>query len=152
MRAGIGTPGPYARGRLRLEATALPRAEDFEVMTHQAAEAAALAVTRGVVFRATTSHGSTNASGKHSRAAPARCSARICRFCTTGWLHVCAGHLSFNGNLRPNHLSVAYITALIIVAYGSPLLEKREITLIRKPRPKPPSRRHRTSPRSRRQR
>ena len=39
-------------------------AEDFEVMTHQAAEAAALAVTRGVVFARDHVNGGANADGK----------------------------------------------------------------------------------------
>ncbi len=40
-------------------------AEDFAVMTNQAAEAAALAITRGVVFARDHVNGGAGSNGKH---------------------------------------------------------------------------------------
>ena len=66
IRAGIGNPpGRMPVADFVLKQLRSREAEDFEVMTHQAAEAAALAVTRGVVFARDHVNGGANASGKH---------------------------------------------------------------------------------------
>ena len=66
IRAGIGTPpGRMPVADFVLKQLRSREAEDFEVMTHQAAEAAALAVTRGVVFARDHVNGGANANGKH---------------------------------------------------------------------------------------
>ena len=66
IRAGIGNPpGRMPVADFVLKQLRSREAEDFEVMTHQAAEAAALAVTRGVVFARDHVNGGANANGKH---------------------------------------------------------------------------------------
>lgn len=66
IRAGIGNPpGRMPVADFVLKQLRSREAEDFEVMTHQAAEAAALAVTRGVVFARDHVNGDANANGKH---------------------------------------------------------------------------------------
>lgn len=66
IRAGIGNPpGRMPVADFVLKQLRSREAEDFEVMTHQAAEAAALAVTRGVIFARDHVNGGANANGKH---------------------------------------------------------------------------------------
>lgn len=66
IRAGIGNPpGRMPVADFVLKQLRSREAEDFEVMTHQAAEAAALAVTHGVVFARDHVNGGANANGKH---------------------------------------------------------------------------------------
>ena len=66
IRAGIGNPpGRMPVADFVLKQLRSREAEDFEVMTHRAAEAAALAVTRGVVFARDHVNGGANANGKH---------------------------------------------------------------------------------------
>ena len=66
IRAGIGNPpGRMPVADFVLKQLRSREAEDFEVMTHQAAEAAALAVTRSVVFARDHVNGGANANGKH---------------------------------------------------------------------------------------
>lgn len=66
IRAGIGNPpGRMPVADFVLKQLRSREAEDFEVMTHQAAEAAALAVTRGVVFARDHVNGGASANGKH---------------------------------------------------------------------------------------
>lgn len=66
IRAGIGNPpGRMPVADFVLKQLRSREAEDFEVMTHQAAEAAALAVTRGVVFARDHVNGGANVNGKH---------------------------------------------------------------------------------------
>lgn len=66
IRAGIGNPpGRMPAADFVLKQLRSREAEDFEVMTHQAAEAAALAVTRGVIFARDHVNGGANANGKH---------------------------------------------------------------------------------------
>lgn len=66
IRAGIGDPpGRMPVADFVLKQLRSREAEDFAVMTNQAAEAAALAITRGVVFARDHVNGGAGSNGKH---------------------------------------------------------------------------------------
>lgn len=66
IRAGIGNPpGRMAVADFVLKQLRSREAEDFDVMANQAAEAAALAITRGVVFARDHVNGGAGSNGKH---------------------------------------------------------------------------------------
>lgn len=66
IRAGIGNPpGRMPVADFVLKQLRSREAEDFDVVTSQAAEAAALAITRGVVFARDHVNGGPGSNGKH---------------------------------------------------------------------------------------
>lgn len=66
IRAGIGDPpGRMPVADFVLKQLRSREAEDFAVMTNQAAEAAGLAITRGVVFARDHVNGGAGSNGKH---------------------------------------------------------------------------------------
>lgn len=66
IRAGIGDPpGRMPVADFVLKQLRAREAEDFAVMTNQAAEAAALAIMRGVVFARDHVNGGAGSNGKH---------------------------------------------------------------------------------------
>lgn len=66
IRSGIGDPpGRMPVADFVLKQLRSREAEDFAVMTNQAAEAAALAITRGVVFARDHVNGGAGSNGKH---------------------------------------------------------------------------------------
>ena len=66
VRAGIGDPpGRMPVADFVLKQLRAKEAEDFGFMTQAAAEAAALAVTRGVIFARDHVNGGAGSNGKH---------------------------------------------------------------------------------------